>query len=89
MSCRTGQHLKPHRQIPARARNAAAVSIRRSACITNASADVDPSAVSPADREYMRQALDLARRGLGKTYPNPAVGCIIVKDGKVRRKPSH
>ena len=31
----------------------------------------------------MRQALGLARMGLGKTHPNPAVGCIIVKDGVV------
>ena len=31
----------------------------------------------------MRQALDLARRALGKTHPNPAVGCVIVRDGKV------
>lgn len=31
----------------------------------------------------MRQALRLARRGMGKTSPNPAVGCIIVNDGKI------
>lgn len=31
----------------------------------------------------MQQALQLAQRGLGRTYPNPAVGCVIVKDGKV------
>jgi pyrimidine deaminase RibD-like protein len=31
----------------------------------------------------MQQALELARRGLGQTYPNPAVGCVIVTDGKV------
>ncbi len=31
----------------------------------------------------MRAALELARQGLGKTHPNPAVGCVIVKDGKV------
>ena len=28
-------------------------------------------------------ALRLARRGLGATHPNPAVGCVIVKDGQV------
>lgn len=39
--------------------------------------------MSEEDRKYMAQALDLARRGLGKTAPNPAVGCILVKDGKV------
>lgn len=35
------------------------------------------------DEYYMRQALDLAVRGLGKTTPNPMVGCVIVKDGAV------
>ena len=34
-----------------------------------------------ADRDFMRQALDLAVRGLYTTTPNPRVGCIIVKDG--------
>jgi diaminohydroxyphosphoribosylaminopyrimidine deaminase/5-amino-6-(5-phosphoribosylamino)uracil reductase len=29
----------------------------------------------------MRSALVLARRGLGTVAPNPAVGCVIVKDG--------
>src|ERR1700740_2350786 len=31
----------------------------------------------------MRAALGLARRGLGSVWPNPAVGCVIVKDGHV------
>jgi diaminohydroxyphosphoribosylaminopyrimidine deaminase/5-amino-6-(5-phosphoribosylamino)uracil reductase len=29
----------------------------------------------------MRAALALARRGLGLAWPNPAVGCVLVKDG--------
>lgn len=33
--------------------------------------------------KMMRAALALARRGLGKTSPNPAVGCLIVRDGAV------
>lgn len=35
------------------------------------------------DRQHMRAALALARRGLGQVWPNPAVGCVIVKDGRV------
>jgi diaminohydroxyphosphoribosylaminopyrimidine deaminase/5-amino-6-(5-phosphoribosylamino)uracil reductase len=35
------------------------------------------------DLAHMRAALALARRGLGNTWPNPAVGCVIVKDGRV------
>src|SRR3974377_1722915 len=35
------------------------------------------------DRDAMRTALALARRGLGTVWPNPAVGCVIVNDGRV------
>ncbi|KAK9802064.1 hypothetical protein WJX73_009791 [Symbiochloris irregularis] len=35
------------------------------------------------DRAYMRQALDLAKKALGQTEPNPAVGCVIVRGGEV------
>lgn len=31
----------------------------------------------------MRAAVNLARRGLGQTAPNPSVGCVIVKNGQV------
>lgn len=31
----------------------------------------------------MRAALALARRSLGRTWPNPAVGCVIARDGQV------
>lgn len=40
-------------------------------------------AISNDDRQHMRHALELAKKGLGKTHPNPAVGCVILKDGKV------
>jgi diaminohydroxyphosphoribosylaminopyrimidine deaminase/5-amino-6-(5-phosphoribosylamino)uracil reductase len=33
-----------------------------------------------ADRRFMDLALSLGRRGLGRTWPNPAVGAVIVKD---------
>ena len=35
------------------------------------------------DVRFMRAALALARRGLGQTWPNPSVGCLIVKDGLI------
>jgi diaminohydroxyphosphoribosylaminopyrimidine deaminase/5-amino-6-(5-phosphoribosylamino)uracil reductase len=38
---------------------------------------------SDADRRAMQAALALARRGLGQVWPNPAVGCVIVRDGVV------
>jgi diaminohydroxyphosphoribosylaminopyrimidine deaminase/5-amino-6-(5-phosphoribosylamino)uracil reductase len=34
-----------------------------------------------ADRRFMALALTLGRRGQGRTWPNPAVGAIVVKDG--------
>src|SRR5213596_1284924 len=33
------------------------------------------------DARCMALALTLGRRGLGRTWPNPAVGAVIVKDG--------
>jgi diaminohydroxyphosphoribosylaminopyrimidine deaminase/5-amino-6-(5-phosphoribosylamino)uracil reductase len=38
---------------------------------------------SIADREHMARALRLAARGLNTTTPNPRVGCVLVKDGRV------
>jgi diaminohydroxyphosphoribosylaminopyrimidine deaminase / 5-amino-6-(5-phosphoribosylamino)uracil reductase len=35
------------------------------------------------DTGWMRVALGLARRGLGRVWPNPAVGCVLVADGRV------
>ncbi|MCP1608705.1 diaminohydroxyphosphoribosylaminopyrimidine deaminase/5-amino-6-(5-phosphoribosylamino)uracil reductase [Azospirillum lipoferum] len=35
------------------------------------------------DLRHMRTALSLAVRGLGRTWPNPAVGCVLVRDGAV------
>ena len=32
---------------------------------------------------FMRMALRLARKGLGSTSPNPAVGAVLVKNGRV------
>ena len=35
------------------------------------------------DLAHMRAALGLARRGLGSTWPNPSVGCVLVNAGRV------
>lgn len=37
----------------------------------------------PDDQRWMALALSLGRRGLGQVWPNPAVGCVIVKDGRL------
>src|SRR5690349_16870605 len=36
-----------------------------------------------ADQRFMQLALSLGRRGLGRTWPNPAVGAVVVKDGVI------
>jgi diaminohydroxyphosphoribosylaminopyrimidine deaminase / 5-amino-6-(5-phosphoribosylamino)uracil reductase len=41
------------------------------------------STAQPDDERFMRLALALGRRNLGDTWPNPAVGAVIVKDGVV------
>ncbi len=35
------------------------------------------------DREYMLRAIELAKRGEGWCHPNPKVGAVIVKDGRI------
>ena len=35
------------------------------------------------DQYWMQQAIELAKRGLYSTKPNPNVGCVIVKDNQV------
>ena len=39
--------------------------------------------ITATDREYMDRALELARQGEGRTFPNPCVGGVLVKDGEV------
>ena len=38
---------------------------------------------SASDYAYMAQALRLAHKGLYSTSPNPRVGCVLVRDGRV------
>jgi diaminohydroxyphosphoribosylaminopyrimidine deaminase/5-amino-6-(5-phosphoribosylamino)uracil reductase len=35
------------------------------------------------DLKHMKAALALARRGLGSVWPNPTVGCVLVREGRV------
>lgn len=39
--------------------------------------------IAPPDPTFMDMALRLGARGLGRVAPNPAVGCVIVRDGHV------
>ncbi len=42
-----------------------------------------PSTLLQTDQRYMREALSLARQSPVLPYPNPWVGCVIVRNGKV------
>src|SRR6476469_3552263 len=44
---------------------------------------LENSEVQEFDRAMMRRCIELARRALGKTAPNPLVGSVIVRDGKI------
>lgn len=37
----------------------------------------------PADRRFMALAVRFGARGLGRVWPNPAVGCVIVQAGRI------
>jgi diaminohydroxyphosphoribosylaminopyrimidine deaminase/5-amino-6-(5-phosphoribosylamino)uracil reductase len=41
------------------------------------------SSISDADDLHMTRALALAHRGVARAHPNPRVGCVIVKNGRV------
>ncbi len=42
-----------------------------------------PEETAELDRQFMGRALELARRGEGYVEPNPMVGCVLVRGGKV------
>jgi len=46
-------------------------------------------ALSEVDKAYLAAAIDLARQGLYTTTPNPRVGCVLVKDGRVIGRGAH
>jgi diaminohydroxyphosphoribosylaminopyrimidine deaminase/5-amino-6-(5-phosphoribosylamino)uracil reductase len=46
-------------------------------------------AFTSQDHLFMTRALQLAERGLYTTSPNPRVGCVIVKDGKIVGEGAH
>lgn len=46
--------------------------------------DAEPAAPLGADdARFMRRAIELAWRGWGWTNPNPLVGCVLVRDGRI------
>ena len=46
-------------------------------------APADPTPDPALDRRFMALALALAGRGLGSVWPNPAVGCVLVREGRI------
>ncbi len=48
-----------------------------------AQAGVPAGSFSPDDHRFMQLALAVGRRGQGRTWPNPSVGAVVVKDGVI------
>lgn len=42
-----------------------------------------PEGGKVTDRQFMRRAITLAKKGQGWCHPNPMVGCVIVRDGRI------
>jgi diaminohydroxyphosphoribosylaminopyrimidine deaminase/5-amino-6-(5-phosphoribosylamino)uracil reductase len=52
--------------------------------MSDAAAPANTAPIAPAlDLRFVQLALSLGRRGLGRTWPNPAVGAVVVKDGVI------
>ena len=45
--------------------------------------ELNTAGVDPVDRLFLERACELARRGLGNTSPNPPVGAVVVRDGRI------
>ncbi|MGA1677317.1 MAG: riboflavin biosynthesis protein RibD, partial [Pseudomonadales bacterium] len=45
--------------------------------------------ISESDLLYLRGTVELAEQGLFSCAPNPRVGCIIVRDGRVLGRGAH
>ena len=50
---------------------------------------MDINEINNVNEKYMKMAIEEAKKGMGYTSPNPMVGCVIVKDGKVLEKACH
>ena len=48
-----------------------------------------PPDAAPADAAHLRRTLALARQAEGRTSPNPAVGCVVVRGGQVLAEGFH
>ena len=35
------------------------------------------------DESYIQLAIEIAKKGMGSVSPNPLVGCVIVKNGRI------
>ncbi len=44
---------------------------------------------SKQDKQYMRKAFSLAKKGVGCVFPNPLVGAVVVKDNKILAQGFH
>ncbi|WP_446745718.1 bifunctional diaminohydroxyphosphoribosylaminopyrimidine deaminase/5-amino-6-(5-phosphoribosylamino)uracil reductase RibD [Silvibacterium acidisoli] len=50
---------------------------------------LNPVVFSPDDEQWMRLALQLAQEAFGLASPNPSVGCVLVKNGRIIGRGAH
>jgi diaminohydroxyphosphoribosylaminopyrimidine deaminase/5-amino-6-(5-phosphoribosylamino)uracil reductase len=60
-----------------------AASVSRLEQLLKVTSEISVNSGRKTDREWMRLALRLARRGYGHTSPNPMVGAVLVKTGRI------
>jgi diaminohydroxyphosphoribosylaminopyrimidine deaminase / 5-amino-6-(5-phosphoribosylamino)uracil reductase len=51
--------------------------------IVSSAKEIENNEIQEIDRAMMRRCIELARRALGKTAPNPLVGSVVVRNGKI------
>lgn len=57
--------------------------------IDNESMNIDNESKNKNDEKYMRQAIEIAKKGIGWANPNPLVGAVIVKNDKIIGEGAH
>lgn len=59
------------------------IPLRQGSTVGRRAARRSVSGIAGLDERFMTRALELAARGMGRTHPNPAVGAVLVKNGRV------
>ena len=59
------------------------LSLRAAYCYYSSIMMGDSGQINESERKYMQRALALASKAIGMTSPNPMVGAVLVKNGRI------